>query len=122
MNKIKSVKLAEVTIDKKFLGDAALNWSNRLVSVKKELKLTISSNPRESIKEVTVDLFNKYNVGHSGISKIRIKGKDESNNDILLDTSFMNKMEFLNIDKNLLTGELNSIQILDGLKRLISSL
>ncbi len=119
---IKSVKLAEVTIDKQFLGNDALNFSNRLVSVKKELKLTISSNPRESIKEVTVDLFNKYNIGHSGISKIRIKGKDESNNDILLDTSFMNKMEFLNIDKNLLTGELNSVQILDGLKRLITSL
>jgi hypothetical protein len=122
LRSIKSVKLAEVTIDKQFLGDSALNFSNRLVSVKNELKLTIGSNPRESIKEFTVDLFNKYNVGHSGISKIRIKGRDESNNDILLDTSFMNKMEYLNIDKDLLTGELNSLQILDGLTRLITNL
>ena len=119
---LNSVKIAEVTMDKTLLGSSALNFSNRLISVKNELKLTISSSPRDSIKETAVDLFNNFNGQNSGISKVRVKGKDDSNNDVLLDTSFMNKIEYINVEKNEATGELQSAQIFTGLRNLIQGI
>jgi|SRR5690554_2576546 len=115
------VKIADVYMDKQLLGSDALNMSNRLLNVKNELKLTIGSTPRESIKSTAVDIFNLFNQGGSKISKIRIEGKDRRDNDILIDTSFMNKQEFITVDRNTETGELVSTQVYTELEELAQS-
>lgn len=118
LNSMKRVKLADVYIGKQLLGSDALNMSNRLVSVKNEMKLTIGSNPRESIKSTAVDIFNSFNSKDSPISKIRVEGRDQRDNDILIDTSFMNKQEFITVDRKSDTGELVSSQVFTELKEL----
>lgn len=117
------VKVADVYIDKQLLGSDALNLSNRTVGVKSEMKLTIGSNPRESIKSTAVEIFNKFNSGerHS-ITKIRVEGRDERNNDIIIDTSFMNKQDFITADRHSETGELVSTQVTRGLRDLIENI
>lgn len=122
LNQLKSAKIAEVSFNKQLLGSEALNFSDRLVNIKQDLKLTISSNPRESIKSMAVDLFNAFNREKSQISKVRIKGVDNNNNDVLLDTSFMNKSEYIKVELNPDTGELNGTQIFTGLKEIIEKL
>jgi hypothetical protein len=112
------VKVADVYIDKQLLGSDALNMSNRLVNVKSEMKLTIGSTPRNSIKSTAVDIFNSFTAGDKSISKIRIEGKDSRDNDILIDTSFMNRQEFITVDKENETGELVSSQVISELKLL----
>lgn len=119
---IKTAKIAEVHFDKQLLGSDSLNFSNRLVSLKNDLKLIIKANTSESLKETAVDLYNVFKSGKGKISKIRITGTDQKDNDVLLDTSFMNKVEFLEIDRNSATGELNSTQIFSGLKTLIQDM
>ena len=116
------VKLADVYIDKQLLGSDALNFSNKMAGVKSELKLTIGSNPRESIKSTIVDVFNKYNSRGSSVSKIRVEGKDERDNDVIIDTSFMNKQDYITVDRNSETGELVSTQVYAELKELVQAL
>ena len=48
--------------------------------MKKELKLTLSASKSESITEVAIDLYNSFASG-SDISKVRIYGVDENNNE-----------------------------------------
>lgn len=115
------VKVADVYIGKQLLGSDALNMSNRLVNVKSEMRLTIGSVPRESIKSTAVDLFNVFTKGDRSISKIRIEGKDQKNNDVLIDTSFMNKQEYISVDRNTETGELISTQVFKALRELTES-
>jgi hypothetical protein len=111
-------KLAEVHFDKQLLGSKALNFSNRTVSLKQDLKLVASAAVGESIKEVAVDLFNAFNRKESGITKVRIFGIDENNNDVILDTSKIVKIEFVKVDLNPETGEVMTPQIISGLVKI----
>lgn len=108
--------LAEVTMDKKLLGSDALNFSNRTSNVQQDIVLIAKASKTFSIPEFAIDLFNKMSKNGSSISKIRIKGKDEENNDVLLDTDLICKIEHIDVNKDNLTGELNSQQILQKLE------
>lgn len=121
LESLKRTKLAEIYFDKQLLGSEALNFSNRTVSLKKDLKLVASAEPRESITEVGVDFYNKMNQKNSPVSKVRILGVDDQNNEIVLDTSFMGKVEFVNVNLNEETGEVNSTQLLSGMLKLAKS-
>lgn len=113
--------LAEVYFDKQLLGSKALNFSNRFVSLKQDLVLTAKSSKKESITEVAVDLYNKLQQKESPISRLRIRGVDPNKNEVLLDTSFMCKKEFVKVDLNPETGEVNSAQLYTGLKNIANS-
>lgn len=113
--------LAEVFFDKQLLGSKALNFSNRTVSLKQDLVLIAKSSKKESITEVAVDLYNKLQQKESPISRIRIRGIDPNKNEILLDTSFMCRKEFITVDINQETGEVNSAQLYTGLKNIANS-
>lgn len=107
---------AEVYFDKKLLGSGALNFSNRTVSLKRDLVLTAKASTKESITEVGVDLWNNMQHKDSPIYRVRIKGIDENDNAVLLDTSFFCRQEFITVELNAETGEVNSTQLLSKLK------
>ena len=109
--------LAEVHFDKKLLGSSALNFSNRTISLKQDLVLTAKASAKESIAEVGIDLWNKFSQQQdSSISKIRIRGRDRNNHEVLLDTTFACKTEYVTVDLSFDTGEVNTSQIYTGLK------
>ena len=111
----------EVYFDKRLLGSDALNFSNRTVSLKKDIVLLAKASKKENIIEFGVDIWNKMNQKNSPISKLRIKGIDSNENPILLDTSFMVKNDFVDIDVDQDTGELNTMQLIVGIKNIASS-
>lgn len=113
--------LAEVHFDKKLLGSDALDFSNRTIPLQKNLVLSARASKNESIKEFGVDIWNKMHQKNSPISKLRIKGRDENNNEILLDTDLMCQSDFIEVDKDPDTGDLNSNQIMAGMKRIATS-
>lgn len=115
---ISRTKLAEIHFDKQLLGSKALNFSNRLVSLKKDIKLVASASAKENITELAIDFYNVMNSVDSPISKVRIYGNDENDNEVILDTSFMSKEEFVTVDINTETGEVNTTQLLNGLKNI----
>ena len=113
--------LAEVHFDKKLLGSDALDFSNRTIPLQKNLVLSARASKNESIKEFGVDIWNKMHQKNSPISKLRIKGRDENNNEILLDTDLMCQSDFIEVDKDPDTGDLNSGQIMAGMRRIATS-
>jgi hypothetical protein len=113
--------IAEVHFDKKLLGSNALNFSDRTISLQKDLVLTAKASAKESITEVGIDLWNKLKQKDSPISKIRIKGIDQNKHNVLLDTTFACKTEYIEVDLNTDTGEVNSTQLFTGLKYIANS-
>jgi hypothetical protein len=121
LENLSRTSLAEVYFDKKLLGGNALNFSNRFVSLKQDLILTAKASKKESITEVAVDLWNKLQQKDSPISKIRIRGTDQNKNEVLLDTTFACKTEYILVDLSPDTGEVNSTQLYTGLKNIANS-
>ncbi len=106
---------AEVTFNKKLLGDKFLSFSNRTGDLKEEVKLVAKASRGDDIKEFGIDLFNKFKGQKSEISRLRISGSDFEGNDIVLDTSFMSKVEFVFTSLNPLTGEVITKDLLKGM-------
>lgn len=121
LEQLERTKVAEIYFDKKLLGSEALNFSNRTISIKKDLKLVVSAKLKESITEVAVDFYNVFSKNNSEISKVRIYGQDDENNEIVLDTSFMGRIEYINVEINKDTGEVNSSQLFEGLRKIAKS-
>ena len=118
VERLSRTTLAEVYFDKKLLGSDALNFSNRTVSLKKDIVLTAKASPKESITEVGIDFWNKMQHSDSPISRVRIKGVDENENSVLLDTSLLCRQEFVTVNLDSETGEVNSTQLLLRLQKM----
>ncbi|WP_428329520.1 hypothetical protein [Mucilaginibacter sp.] len=120
LKKLKRTKVAEVFMNKSLLGSAALNFSNRTISLKRDVIVTATAEPRESITETAIDFYNSFsNNASSGISKVRIYGVDENNTNVMLDTAMIEKVDHLDISINPETGEIVTTEILSGLKGLL---
>lgn len=118
----KRIKMAEVFFDKQLLGGNALNFSNRTISLKQDLKLIATADLGENIKELATDLFNAFNADGSKISRVRVFGTDTDNNDIKLDTQSIIKNEWVKVDLNSETGEVITPQILTSMYNISESL
>lgn len=114
---MKRVKLAKIYFDKKLLGTSCLNFSNRTTSLQRELELTVKANKLENISETAIDFYNSFsNISNDSISKVRIEGKDKNGTEVALDTSFMEKLDSIDIAVNPSTGEVETTEIITALK------
>lgn len=109
LEKLKRVVSAVVHVDKRVLGSDALNFSDRTHSVREEIIMEIKSKRDHSIGHTAVDVVKKFLQGtKEEISKITIVGKNDQENEVKLDTSFIEKREWVraHLDKD--TGEVHS--------------
>lgn len=118
LQQLKRTKIAEVHFNKQLLGSNALNFSNRTVPLKQDLKLVATAETGESIKEFAVDLFNAFSNQDRGISRVRVFGNDDNNNEIILDTLKIIKNEHVKVDLNPETGEVMTPQIISELLKI----
>ncbi len=121
LENLSRANMAEIYISKKILGGNALNLSNRTTQLKHDVKLIVSASPKETATEFIVDCFNGFKTNKNDISKIRVYGNDENKNEIIIDTSFMSKIEYVTVDINQDTGEVNSSQLFTGLTQIANS-
>jgi hypothetical protein len=113
LNKLKRVSVADIYLDKKILGSDFLNLSNRSQSIRQEVMLSIKSSRGESIKEFTVDAFNRFNIGkRQSIERISVHGKDDENGEVILNTDFIEKRNQIDVEYSETTGEINTKDIL----------
>lgn len=124
LEKLNRTTIAEVYFNKSLIGGDGLNFSNRTHSVQRDVVLTFRAEKKQSVTEAVVDIFNKLNgqKTEDSISKIRIQGKDEDNEDTILDTSFMEKIEFAKVSLNSSTGEVQTAEMLSYLKSFLNNL
>lgn len=109
------VLCAEIFIDKSVLGSEVLNFSNSAEQVKENILLTIKAERKKSIKETLYDIINKYNSAQSKIRRIRITGKNTNGNASIIDTDFIVKKEFIEVQQDSDTGEYISANVFSQL-------
>jgi len=115
LNSLNRVMTGELYVDKSVLGSEALNFSTRTTPVKHDLKMIISAERGLSIEGFLTDAFNRMNTGTSTINKIRVRGKNESDNNVIIDTDLITKTEFVSVEIHADTGEINSNHIFEQL-------
>lgn len=118
LNGLNRVIEGDLFIDKQILGSSALNFSSRIEPVKQDVKLTIKAERGRSISHVLTDAFNVLNGGHSRIHKIRVRGRNDQDNDVIIDTDIIAKIEFVEAEINQLTGEIDSQQIFEQMHQI----
>lgn len=121
IKRLKRVRIAEILFNKSLLGSAALNFSDRTTSLKRDVVLTATAEKMESITETAIDFYNTFSNSNS-VSGVRIYGKDDNNGNVILDTSFIEKVEFLKSSLNMETGEIETSDIITNMKILIKNI
>lgn len=120
LNKMTRVVATTMYVDKQIIGSDALNYSNRIESLKTDVLISIKSNKNANMFDTARDILGKYLLGQSTqINKLRIEGKNDRGNDIMLDTSFMEKREYVTALLNTDTGEVDSESILSEMAVLL---
>lgn len=114
--------IAEVYFDKSLVGTDALDFSNKTMSAKRDVVLTIRAEKDLSLKEMGFDLLQGVQSKKSKISKIRIFGKDDDKHDIMIDTEFLGKKTEINADLNPSTGEVITSTMYTELKKLAENI
>lgn len=108
IDQLSRVTCADILIDKQLLGSDALDYSNRINQVKHEVTLTVKAKNKDSIVDFARDLYAKFNGGENTIRKIRIIGRNEENNEVIINTDFIERQEFIMPEINEVTGELST--------------
>lgn len=102
------VTCADVVVDKQLLGSEALNYSNRISQVKHDIVLSVKAKRQNSIEDFAKDVFAKFAGGDRAINKIRIIGRNEENNQVVLNTDFIERQEYVWAEISETTGEISS--------------
>lgn len=107
LNRLSRVTVAEMYVDKQILGSPALNFSNRMELIKEDVILTVKPQQRGgSLFEIVRNLLGRNgNMNDERIRRIRLRGKDEENNDVLLDSMNLIKKTSIEVEKDDNTGE-----------------
>lgn len=116
LKKLNRVMEGELYINKTVLGSETLGYSNRITQVKHDIKMVITAQRGVSITGAVTDIFNKFNSGKSTINKIRVKGKNENDNNVIIDTELIARTEFVNVKIHGETGEVNTTEIFKHLE------
>jgi len=122
LDKMNRVLNACIYVDKQLLGSDALNFSNRINSVQESIIIDIRAQRTESIKETAKDIIAKFNGGERIVSKVRIKGKNFANNDVTIDTDFIEKKEWVNAHLDEDTGEVNSPDVFSQITEIANTI
>ena len=102
------VVCADIFVDKTLLGSDALNFSNITGDVQENMILTLKSEKKKSIKQTLCQIVHFFNGNQSQINRIRVKGKMPNNNDSIIDTAFIVKKVYVEVEQNEDTGEFNT--------------
>ena len=105
------VTCADIFVDKQLLGSEALDYSNRINQVKHEIVVTVKAKNNDTIADFARDLYAKFNGGENRIQKIRIVGRNEENNEVVINTDFIERQEYIMPEINEITGELSTAEV-----------
>lgn len=121
LNAMNRVVAAELFVDKQILGSDALNFSERINTVKKQIVISVKSNRLEDLRTAAQDFWDNFSGRTSQIKKLRIEGRNNQNNPIIIDTSFMEKREIVNAFVHSDTGVVDTDSLLDNMRVVINT-
>ncbi|MFN5516057.1 MAG: hypothetical protein ACK5CA_15290 [Cyanobacteriota bacterium] len=119
LQKLRRVRLGYVSVSRQLLGSEFLNFSDRIHEIKKEINIEIKANRMGSILEPITDIYNRFAVSNQEIKKIRVYGLDENDHEILLDTEIIKRIQHIELQTNILTGEIDSQEMIDHILHIL---
>ncbi len=116
LDSMSRVVCAELFINKSLLGSDALNFCNITEDIQENMVLSLKSEKKKSIKNSLYQVISHFSGANSKINRIRVRGKMPNNNDGIIDTSFIVKKEYIEVEQNEDTGEFNTPSMFAQLK------
>lgn len=118
LNNMSRVVCAELFISKSLLGSDALNFCNITNDIQENLVLSLKSEKKRSIKDTICQIMTYFSGANSKINRVRIRGIMPNSNDSIIDTQFIIKKEYVEVEQNPDTGEFNSRDMFTQLRLL----
>lgn len=116
LDSMSRVVCAELFINKSLLGSDALNFCNITEDIQENMVLSLKSEKKKSIKNSLYQVISHFSGANSKINRIRVRGKMPNNNDGIIDTSFIVKKEYIEVEQNEDTGEFDTPSMFAQLK------
>lgn len=116
LDSMSRVVCAELFINKSLLGSDALNFCNITEDIQENIVLSLKSEKKKSIKNSLYQVISHFSGANSQINRIRVRGKMPNNNDGVIDTSFIIKKEYIEVEQNADTGEFDTTSMFAQLK------
>ena len=115
------VQMGEVYTEKALLGSLFLGKAERIDGVSDYLILTLKAKKGDSIARVIRNIFNFFATGKSQIKKIRIKGFNERNEEVRLDTDSIKRIDWVEVDLDPETGTIRDpAALFDALHQMLN--
>lgn len=121
LQKLRRVRLGIVSVSKQLLGSEFLNFSNRIHEIQDEINIEIKACRMGSIQDTVSDIYKKLTGSHENIKKIRVYGLDENNHEIILDTEIIKKIQHIELETDILTGEIDSQEMIANILQILLS-
>ena len=102
------VSCATIYTDKRILGSEILNFSEPSEELQEEVVLEIKAERKKNIIHHVYDFLDMITRANSNIHRIRVKGKLPNNNESIIDTGFIIKKEYVDVEQDEDTGQFNS--------------
>ena len=102
------VSCATIYTDKRILGSEILNFSEPSEELQEEVVLEIKAERKKNIIRHVYDFLDMITRANSNIHRIRVKGKLPNNNESIIDTGFIIKKEYVDVEQDEDTGQFNS--------------
>lgn len=112
---------ANVYVEKWLLGSAALNFSDLTNEVQDEIVIEIKAKKKRSIEEIIRDIVMRFGSQRQEIKRIRVRGKLSDETESIIDTAFIIKKEYVDVQRNDDTGEFVSTNMFYQLELLANS-
>ena len=116
LDSMSRVVCAELFINKSLLGSDALNFCNITEDIQENMVLSLKSEKKKSIKNSLYQIISHFSGVNSKINRIRVRGKMPNNNEGIIDTSFIIKKEYIEVEQNADTGEFDTLCMFAQLK------
>lgn len=116
VNALDRVTAAEIYVDKQLLGSDALNYSERINSVKHEVVISAKAKNRDSISDFARDVYALLSGGEQRIKRIRLQGRNNDNNLVVINTDRIERKEYVTADIDDNTGEILTPQLLQEME------
>jgi hypothetical protein len=117
---LKSVKVGEIHMEKKLLGEEFFNFSERTENVQKDLTLTLRSERGKSIFGPIADIYDKYK-NEDRVKKLRVYGYGAAGQLVVLDTDLIRKIEYVEANIDDQTGVVDTPSFLLQVKPLLDA-
>ena len=108
LQRMTRISCATIYTDKRILGSEILNFSEPSEELQEEVVLEIKAERKKNIIHHIYDFLDMITHARSKIRRIRVKGKLPNNNESIIDTGFIIKKEFVDVEQDEDTGQFNS--------------